>query len=77
MLVLLAALGLGILLSVLQPHQTLKYVGLSLMNFSAGFLFAKFETSRADSPFLKIRVQQMFKRLLNGKKSALMEVCLF
>ena len=53
MLVPLTALGLGILLSVRQPHQTLKYVGLSLMIFSAGFLFAQFETSRADSPFLK------------------------
>jgi len=53
MLVPLLALGVGILLSVRQPEQIYRYLGLSLIIVSAGFLFAQFETSRADSPFLK------------------------
>ena len=41
------------MLSVRQPEQIYRYLGLSLIIVSAGFLFAQFETSRADSPFLK------------------------
>ena len=53
MLVPLAALGVGILLSVRQPDQIYRYLGLSLIIVSAGFLFAQVKTSRVDSPFLK------------------------
>lgn len=49
----LTALGLGLLLFVRQPNQKYRQIGLSLMIFSGGFLFAQFETFRADSPFLK------------------------
>ena len=49
----LTALGLGLLLFVRQPNQKYLQIGLSLMIFSGGFLFAQFETFRADSPFLK------------------------
>lgn len=53
MLVPLTALGVGILLSVRQPDQIYRYLGLSLIIVSAGYLFAQVKTSRVDSPFLK------------------------
>lgn len=52
----LLLLGLGLIISVRQPNQRFRYIGLTLMIAAIGFLFAQFTTLRADSPFLKYPV---------------------
>ena len=64
----LTALGLGLLLFVRQPNQKYRQIGLSLMIFSGGFLFAQFEIFRADSPILNATYDSDVARVCDPKR---------